>query len=134
MKLGTKKKAISAAAVAFIILGTIIGILAVFYVIGQTQASFCCNVRSIQITSMTFNATTATLNFTVNNPFPSPTTVSSVHVNQMPCTENFAPLKANALTSESCVVSGLTFTKGETVNYATSFANGQSITGAVYAQ
>jgi hypothetical protein len=128
-----QKKAISAIAVIFIILAAIAGILGILFVESFTFGTYCCNVRGIEMESVTFNATTSTLNFTLNNPM-SETTISSVKVNQMSCNANFAPLKVDTATSESCIVSGTTFTKGETVNYTTIFANSQTISGSVYAQ
>jgi hypothetical protein len=129
-----QKKAISAIAVVFIILAAIAVILGILFVESFTFGTYCCNVRGIEMESVTFNATTSTLNFTLNNPM-SETTISSVIVNQMSCNNaNFALLKADTATSESCIVSGATFRNGETVNYTTSFANGQTISGSVYAQ
>jgi hypothetical protein len=138
----SKKAAVYVSAMILIVLATIVGMLAVFYVYEQTQACSALhltngcgsNVRVIQLTSMTFIQPPATLNFTLNNP-DAQTTVSSVTINnQMSCNGNFAPIKANAQTSESCILSGATFTKGENVNYALNFTNGQAINGVVTAQ
>lgn len=127
------KKALFTTVIAMILCALVVGIIGFVYLV-STPYDFCCfgtDIRVIQIITMTFNATTATLNFTLNNPDPQ-TTVSSVTINQMLCDGNFALVKANAKSlSESCIVSGVSFTKGETVNYIVSLADGQSLRGAV---
>lgn len=132
-----RNKAISVALSALIILVAIAGVAGGLHILGQTQACFGCvdnGVRTMEITSMAFNAFTATLYFTSYNPMSTATSISSVNVNQMSCNGDFTTLRANTETSESCVVSGGTFTSGGTVKYVTTFANGQSIQGSLIAQ
>jgi hypothetical protein len=134
---GHKRKAISTIFAVFVVLTMIVVIVTGVLVYGETQFGWFSNNdgRLIQATGLTFTATTSTLNFTLTNPFPTEQTVSSVKVNQTFCNANFAPLKANVATPESCVVSrAASFTKGEAINFTMNFANGQSITGSVYAQ
>ena len=131
-----KKEAISSAAVVLIIIGSVVGILAAFYVLGENTYCLDCGgqTRAISLTSATLNANTSTFSFTINNPFPTEQKISSVMVNQKSCNSNFAPLNASYVTLESCVVSGTTFTKGEVVNYIVNFANSQDASGSIIAQ
>jgi hypothetical protein len=100
---------------------------------------YCCDSSIVLVTYplniFSFNTTSATLNFTLENPSMESTTISLVEVNQMPCNNpNFATIKAGGPTPESCVVSGATFTVGELVNATMSFSNGQSTWAEVTAE
>lgn len=129
-----RKKAISVTVAVLILFALVAGLIGFLYVGYRCYCGGGTDVKTIQITSYTFYSTSKMFNFTLNDP-DSTTTISSVFVNQSPCNGNFLPIIKDAITYESCIASGTSaFTKGENVNYTMSFANGQSITGAVQAQ
>jgi hypothetical protein len=110
--------------------GVLVGLAELGYVDFGTP-----NVKEITLFYMTFSSGSDTLNFTVNNPFPTNSSITDVSVNQTSCIGVFVPLQAESITNESCTVSGYrTFAEGQSVSYAINFSNGQSVSGSVFAQ
>jgi hypothetical protein len=129
-----RRKALSAIAGILILFAVIASIIGLYYVT-LPQLPGGTDVKIIHVPAASFYSSSKSLNFTLNNPADA-TTVSSVKVNQLSCYGNFVLVKAAAITSESCIVSGnnTDYTRGESLYYAMNFTNGQSLSGVVYAQ
>ena len=135
-----KEAAISSIAlVVIIILATALFLFAAWY-ISSSSSNYCCGsiVKTINLQSASFNASTSTLVFVVNNPGQS-ANVTSVTVtggtnHTSSCNGSFVMVTAGGPSTESCTVSGASFNKSETVDFVVYFSNGQGINSMVTAQ
>lgn len=95
----------------------------------------CGGIAQITLDKASFNSTSGTLYFSLNNSYPSNTTIPTIIVNQVPCKGTFPTILAHTITSSSCTVttSGDNFVRHQNVTFVITLENAQVITGTVTA-